>query len=101
MDMRQIQSDDGILFRVTGRFEIAVSARFFDTALAAANASPGSNMTIDVGGLQYIDSSGLGKLVQLSRHLADSGRTFSVVNAQGDVLKAFQLFQLSKLMVVG
>jgi anti-sigma B factor antagonist len=56
-----------------------------------------ADILLDMAGLDYIDSSGLAMLLELRKHLQDSGRSVRVRSISPQVRKLFNLTQLSEL----
>lgn len=52
----------------------------------AITSTPGVSVVVDVSDLSSLDSSGLRALVEAGDHLADDGKTLSVVGARGRVM---------------
>lgn len=55
---------------------------------------------VDARGTTYIDSSGLGVLVSVSKKLKDYGGRLRVVGLNDDLMTLFELTQLDKLVAV-
>lgn len=60
--------------------------RFFQ-----ATRSPARTVVIDATGLRFLDSSGIGALVYLHRHLAEDGRRLVMVGLTGQPLKLLRM----------
>lgn len=54
-------------------------------------------LKLDLGGLNYLDSSGLAVFIEARRHLVEQGRTMEIVAVTPEVRKIFQLTQVDKL----
>ena len=81
---------------VRGQIDFSVSAEFrvFMHALAAEAAG---DLTLDLGGLVYLDSSGLAVLLEVRRLLTTDGRKLSVTAVSPQVAKLFALTQVGPL----
>ena len=55
---------------------------------------------VDVGGLVFIDSSGLGTLVGCWRRAKDAGAALSVVNPGGDVRTTLEITGLDQILPI-
>ncbi len=67
----------------------------FREALARASSTSG-NVVIDLSGVPFIDSSGLGALVRALRSAQEAGGSFQVVNAGRSVARAAQYAGLAE-----
>ena len=56
-----------------------------------------ADILLDMAGLDYIDSSGLALLLELRKHLQESGRSVRVRSISPQVRKLFNLTQLAEL----
>ena len=55
-------------------------------------------LVIDVTGLKYIDSSGIGMLVSSNGFMEQSGGRMRIAGAQGAVAKAFEVVHVSRIV---
>ena len=55
------------------------------------------DVSLDLGDLAYIDSSGLALLIELRKHLVDAGGAVRIRSISPQVRKIFNLTQLSEL----
>jgi anti-sigma B factor antagonist len=55
-------------------------------------------LVIDVTGLNYIDSSGIGMLVSSNGFMEQSGGRMRIAGAQGAVAKAFEVVHVSRIV---
>lgn len=70
--------DDGrCVLAVSGEFDLAVVDEFLERALACLDDAPG--IDVDLGGVTFIDSSGLGALVRVRKEAAARGKTLTLV----------------------
>jgi anti-anti-sigma factor len=71
--------DGGVcVLSVTGEFDLAVVAEFLQRALACLGRTEA--LELDLQGVSFIDSSGLGALLRVRKEAADAGKTLSLVN---------------------
>ena len=85
-----------LLFRFTGQLDAYSDKQFsaFITERSAASALP---LVIDLSRIDFLDSSGLGALVQLAKHCKDGGQRFIVVgNAR--VVQTVKLVRLEEFL---
>lgn len=84
--------DQGQVFRLMLEGDLDAEAaeqareRFFQ-----ATRSPAREVVIDATGLRFLDSSGIGALVYLHRHLAEDGRRLVIVGLTGQPLKLLRM----------
>ena len=55
-------------------------------------------LVIDVAGLKYIDSSGIGMLVSVNGFMEQSGGRMRIAGAQGAVARAFEVVHVSRIV---
>ena len=93
-------SSDGevVTVHVTGRFDFAMHKDF----VRAYQAHPRGEKTfvVDLGGADYLDSSGMGMLLQLRDHAA-KGRPLQLINGNEDVREILQIANFDRLFKVG
>jgi anti-sigma B factor antagonist len=83
------------LFRFTGQLDAYSDKQFND--FIAAHRSPSQPLLIDLSHIDFIDSSGLGALVQLAKQCTSDGQPFSVVgNAR--VVQTVKLVRLEEFL---
>jgi len=85
-----------LLFRFTGQLDAYSDKQFsaFITERSAASALP---LVIDLSRIDFLDSSGLGALVQLAKHCKDGGQRLLVVgNAR--VVQTVKLVRLEEFL---
>jgi anti-anti-sigma factor len=87
--------ESGVLVRAVGEFDMA-TARFLDEALRNAADNGASRVTIDLGGVPFMDSSGLHPIVQLMRR--EPPIAVTVINAQPGIDLLFELHGIGSLM---
>ncbi len=87
---------DGDVLRITGELDYTVSqeARVALRELLDSGSGP---LAVDLGGLAYMDSSGLGVLLDMRKFLGAKGRTMSISKVTPHVSKVFEVTQVGKL----
>jgi anti-anti-sigma factor len=70
-----LESDGATIVAVAGEIDLATAPQL----RAALTAAPG-DLTVDLAGVTFMDSSGLGALVAALKHTVGSGHRFSVRN---------------------
>lgn len=75
-------------------------ANEFRDAFLRFMASGHTCYVIDVTHLQYIDSSGLGVLVDLQNRTVNQGGRFQITGLQGSIKKLFELTRLNQVFEI-
>lgn len=70
---------------VAGEVDLAVAVELLDAILAAGHAIDGAVLDVDLSGVTFIDSTGIGTLVDAAQRLAADGVTLRVSAASGAV----------------
>jgi anti-sigma B factor antagonist len=79
VEIRESSRSDGTsVVSVVGEMDLAVVAEFLDHALACLDRADA--LAIDLAGVSFIDSSGLGALVRVRKEATDRGKPLSLVN---------------------
>jgi anti-sigma B factor antagonist len=78
------------VIRLIGEFDLE-SQRAVEAAIADGEASAAQRVIIDVGELEFIDSTGLGVLLSAKKRSDVSGLNLRFTRARGDVREFFRL----------
>uniref|UniRef100_I2PX84 Anti-sigma factor antagonist n=1 Tax=Desulfovibrio sp. U5L TaxID=596152 RepID=I2PX84_9BACT len=81
---------------LAGEIDFSVTPAVRERLLALIGDTP-ETITLDMADLSYIDSSGLALLIELRKHLAESGRKVTIRSLSPQVRKLFNLTQLGDL----
>ena len=81
---------------MAGEIDFSVTPRVRERLLELVGETD-ADILLDMAGLDYIDSSGLALLLELRKHLQESGRSVRVRSISPQVRKLFNLTQLSEL----
>ena len=100
MEFKLIKNDGHVTLQMHGRFDSSVSFDFFAIATKAMHQNPAGDIHVDLVGVDYIDSSSIGKLVHFNRELGETGRRLKVINARPDVRKVLMMMGMPKLFTV-
>ncbi len=90
------RTDDLLLVIVEGQLVVA-NRQEFKQAILDAMEQGARLVVVDFSGSPYIDSSGLGALVSLSRRLRDAGGDLRLVGLNDDLRSLFELTRLDQL----
>ena len=88
---------DITVFLITGRLNLGNSLITIETSIKRLIDEGAKKLVVDVGGLTFIDSSGIGMLVTCCGHLEQRGGKMRVAGARGPVAKALELVHFSRL----
>ncbi|HUA51389.1 MAG TPA: STAS domain-containing protein [Candidatus Sulfotelmatobacter sp.] len=92
-------SDGNALAALSGQLTFTDHGAFRDMARHLV-ASKAGRLTIDFGGVEFIDSAGLGMLLLLREEAGATGRPVVLRNAQGQVKRMFAVSRFDTLFVV-
>ncbi|HEX2545960.1 MAG TPA: STAS domain-containing protein [Ramlibacter sp.] len=100
MDLLAISEERGVsVFRPTvRRLDASVAPAFKQAAVKAIEAGA-TRVVLDLGELDFLDSSGLGAMVSILKALGHRG-SIAVCNARGAVLSLFQLTRMDKVFTI-
>lgn len=90
---------DAIEVFLSGRFEFTDHERFRDVAALVASNS-GKRFILDLSGLDFIDSAGLGMLLILQEEAERGGMTLSARRAKGDVRRSIELARIDEIVKI-
>ena len=96
--------DDGlVMLALAGELDVATTALVqstLDTVLAAAPGAGPLLLVVDLSGLVFCDSTGLGTLVRASRRVHDAGGRCVLAGATGPVDRLLRLMSMERLLVL-
>ncbi len=92
-------ADDATRFTITleGDLDLATVAKLRD-AIAEACTSKRPEVTLDLTGLAFLDSSGIHAILELHAAATDEGRQLTVIPGPGRVQRALEVAGLSGLL---
>lgn len=90
-------SADGIFLHVQGELDMSCTDVLLGP-LAAAERDGYAVITLDLEGLKFMDSSGLGICIAASRRAAAGGWTLNIVNSTSAVRRVFDVSGLTVLL---
>jgi len=88
---------DKAIIVLTGEFDLAGVEAF---EKASAEVASGASVILDLGGLSFLDSSGLRALVILNRRAQAEGWSLTLANPQPQVVRLLRLTRLDQLLTV-
>ena len=93
-----ILHDDGVaLVSLAGELDLAVASQLEDAVAEVLHAGL-RRVLLDLDGLRFCDSSGLGALVRVNRRVNDAGGTCLVAGARGSVQQLLTLTNMERAL---
>jgi anti-sigma B factor antagonist len=89
-------ADGAPVLAVSGDLDISGVEEFLEQAVRLMEAADGG-LDVDLGGVTFIDSSGLGALVRLQRTVTANGRALRLTNVPQPVTRILELTGLTDL----
>jgi anti-anti-sigma factor len=93
-------SAENLVIRLTGRFDFTTRQQFsveIDSKLASTGSG---DIRVEMGGVDYIDSSALGMLLMLRDKAKKLNRNVVLANASGSVSRALSSAQFERLFPI-
>jgi anti-anti-sigma factor len=87
--------ETGHLVTVAGEMDIAANPEL-STVLAMAAAAPGSTVVLDLGRVEFIDSTALGTILKAAAQLDEGGTLLAVVAPEGPVRRLLEMTNLTQ-----
>ena len=81
----------------TGEIDATTAPALRTSVYEAIDANPGSIVTVDLSGVEFLDSTGLGVLVGALKHARTTGGDIAIDGAPSHVWKVFQITGLDKV----
>jgi anti-sigma B factor antagonist len=97
--VERIQADGCELLAVEGEIDIATSPRLI-AALNEAVTDSDLSVIVDLGAVDFMDSTGLALLVRAQRRLSRRGRGFAVVCPDSPVRRIFEITDMVETLRV-
>jgi anti-anti-sigma factor len=86
--------DSGHLIAVTGELDIAATPEL-STVLLMAAGSPGSLVVLDLSGVEFIDSTALGTLLNAGGEIESAGKRLRIVCGDNPVRRLLEMTNLT------
>lgn len=100
MDVTSSTYNGTEVIRLRGRFDFSAHREFRPAVNAAFANSAIQEVQIDLGAVDYIDSSALGLLLVIRDEAKKAGKTVSLYNAAGIVKQALSVSKFEKLFAI-
>ncbi len=89
LDIKSVDKSGERVLSVTGEVDVSCAAELRGQLTAAADEGLGA--VVDLAGVSYIDSTGIGVLVGAANAARENGRTFAVRNPQPAVRRVLDM----------
>lgn len=100
MQANVVNADGRAVIRLRGRFDFNAHREFRDAVDAALGEAGASEVAVDLGGVDYLDSSALGMLLMLRDKARGAAKTVSLTNCQGAVKQVLDIANFGKLFTI-
>lgn len=99
MQAKLLNLDNRAVIQLQGRFDFNAH-REFREAVDSALAASAKEIQVDLGGVDYLDSSALGMLLMLRDKAKGSGREVSLAKCTGAVKQVLDIANFGKLFAI-
>ncbi len=89
-----------LMLTVSGVLDLATAPRLRDEGYAAIDAATGRTVNVDLDGVRFIDSTGLGALLELRAYAGDRGRSLVLVNVPPRVVHVIMVTGLDAVFTL-
>lgn len=96
LELSRQERADGVCIAVTGELDIRTAPDLRTAAMQGAAERPGT-VEIDLSGVSFMDSSGLGTLVSIKRDLEEAQSTLVLSSVPSKVMRILQLTRMDSL----
>lgn len=97
--LKEENSSSGARVYVSGEIDIYTAQQFKEKLYNVVDSSRG-DIAVDCGGLNYIDSTGLGIFVGALKKTKLAGRNIHIENIKDNIKKLFVITGLDKLFII-
>lgn len=92
------QVGDVTVLTMSGRLHLGNSLTYAENAINRLIDAGTSKMVIDLAGLNYIDSAGLGMLIYCGGRMEQSGGRVRIAGATGSVARVFEIANAGRIL---
>lgn len=86
--------------RLTGEIDVSTVARARSALGAAITDHPGQTLTVDLGEVEFLDSTGIGALISALKRARSADGDLRLVGVRPHILKVFQLTGLTRVFEI-
>ena len=97
MQANVISKDGRAEIRLLGRFDFNAHREFREAVDAALADIAATQLSVDLGGVDYLDSSALGMLLMLRDKAKVTGKSIALTNCRGVVKQVLDIANFGKL----
>ena len=94
-----VRQDEGIVVRLVGEIDLNHSPQFHQRLVELCNENP-RRLILDLSDVQYIDSSGVGSMVDIFRRLKKKQFTMILVNPSARVRALLEITRLDEFFTM-
>ena len=88
------------ILRLEGEFENLAILNAKEELMGYLESSAGSSLLLDFSTIQYIDSAGIGVLIEMAKKASQKKIKFSVLNANEQVKKVIEITHTDKIVTL-
>lgn len=96
-DIEVIERDECAVLAVTGELDVATAPRLRQEAVRLS-AAGNNNLVVDLSGVDFLDSTGLGVIVGVVKRVRTHGGELAVAGAENHVRKVFEITRISDVL---
>jgi anti-sigma B factor antagonist len=93
------ERDGATVLAVTGEVDVATAPQLRQEAVRLAG-SGGSRLVIDLSGVDFLDSTGLGVIVGVLKRVRTHGGELAIAGAENHVRKVFDITRISDVLAM-
>ena len=91
---------DQVRIRLNGRFDFSAHRTFWDSFAPSLDNKEVREVEIDLGSVDYLDSSALGMLLMLREKAQAANKTVALANCRGSVRQVLDIANFAKLFSI-
>ncbi|MHB1126829.1 MAG: anti-sigma F factor antagonist [Bacillota bacterium] len=89
-----------LVARVKGELDLVVAERFREELEGHLNSQQARHLVLDLGGVSFIDSSGLGVILGRYKRISQNGGQMAMINVQPQVYRVLELSGITRLIKI-
>jgi anti-anti-sigma factor len=100
MQVGVMKTDQGVTLRLEGRFDFSTHRDFRAAVESAFQETTGNLILVDLGAVDYLNSSALGMLLMLRDKVGAAKKSVSLINCRGSVRQVLDIANFGKLFAI-
>lgn len=100
MEIRQTKSGNQATLTLNGRFDFNVHRDFKEAYMSLLNDAVVQTLSINLSGVEYLDSSALGMLLMLRERVLAANKQIALTNPNETVMKILDIANFKKLFTI-